>query len=131
MVNTTFEAYKLKRELKRSGVKYEVKRAKLNDFKEPTDELDIVGEFIGLYHEQNEYVKLETGGSQENTTRFRNKKMPMILCLYDDVAPLKLQAGDQITINSYVFEVIKVTNVQEWNIIADISLEVVDDGIRA
>ena len=33
MVNTKFEAYKLRRELKRSGNQFEFKRAKLNAFK--------------------------------------------------------------------------------------------------
>ena len=35
MINTRFEAYKIKRELKRSGIDYEFKRKKKNDFGEP------------------------------------------------------------------------------------------------
>lgn len=131
MLNTKFEAYKIKRELKRSGVIYEFKRPKKNDFNEPTKESDVVGKITGLYHEQNFHVQITTGNSQNNTAQVRTKKMPMILCLYEDVVPLKLQVGDRVKINSHTFRVVDVANIQEWNIIADISLEVVDVGIQA
>ncbi len=127
MVNTKFEAYKIKRELKRSGITLEFKRAKLNDFKEPTEELTLVGKLQCLYHEQNSYVKITTG----DTTQVRTKKVPMLLCLYEDVSALDLRIGDQVRINSNTFKVTGVVNIQEWNIIADISLEVVDVGVPA
>lgn len=125
MVNTKFEAYKLRRELKRIGKEYEFKRAGLNDFKEPTKDSVVVGKLIGLYHEQNSSVSISTG----DTTQTRTKKVPMILCLYEDATFLKI--GDKVKINSKTFKVTGVVNIQEWNIIADISLEVIDDGIQA
>lgn len=124
MINTKFEAYKVRRELKRSGTDYEFKRAKLNAFKESTKELELAGKLRGLYHEQSSHVSVTTG----ETTQTRTKKVPMILCLYDDAKSLKL--GDVVKINSKELKVTGVTNIQEWNIIADISLEVVDDGIH-
>lgn len=124
MVNTKFEAYKVRRELKRIGKEYEFKRAKLNDFKEPTKEDVVAGKLVGLYHEQNSNVSITTG----DTTQTRTKKIPMILCLYEDATFLKI--GDKIKINSKTFKVTGVINIQEWNIIVDISLEVVDDGIQ-
>ena len=131
MINTKFEAYKIKRELMRSGIKYEFKRSKLNKFKEPTDDFVPVGSLIGLYHEQNEYVQIMTGNQQNNTSQIRTKKMPMLLCLYEDAASLNLNVGDRVKINSNTFRVANVANIQEWNIIADISLEVVDVGNKA
>lgn len=124
MVNTKFEAYKLRRELKRVGKEYEFKRAKLNDFKEPTKDSVVAGKLTGLYHEQNSNVSITTG----DTTQTRTKKVPMILCLYEDATFLKI--GDLVKINSKTFKVTGVVNIQEWNIIADISLEVIDDGIH-
>lgn len=124
MINTKFEAYKLRRELKRIGKEYEFKRAKLNDFKEPTKEDEFAGKLLGLYHEQNSNVSITTG----DTTQTRTKKVPMILCLYEDATFLKI--GDKVEINSKTFKVTGIVNIQEWNIIADISLEVVDDGIH-
>ena len=127
MINTQFEAYKIKRELKRSGIDYEFKRSDVNDFGEPVGEPIVVGTIRGLYHEQNSSVQVTTG----DTTQVRTKKIPMILCLYEDTARLALAVGDTVTINAKTFKVTGVVNIQEWNLISDISLEVVDSGIPA
>lgn len=127
MINTKFEAYKIKRELKRSGIDYEFKRNEKNDFGEPTHEQKVVGTLKGLYHEQNSTIQIVTG----DTTQTRTKKVPMILCLYESTASLVLQIGDIVEINSRTFKVTGVTNIQEWNLISDISLEVIDNGIPA
>ena len=127
MINTKFEAYKIKRELKRSGTDYEFKRAGKNKFGESTDELNIIGKLTGLYHEQNGSVQITTG----DTTQIRNKKVPMILCLYEDTASLALQIGDIVEFNARTFKVTGVVNIQEWNIVSDVSLEVIDNGIPA
>lgn len=127
MINTRFEAYKIKRELKRSGIDYKFKRPGVNDFGEPVGEPVVIGTIRGLYHEQNSSVQITTG----DTTQVRTKKIPMILCLYEDTARLALQVGDTVTINDKTFKVTGVVNIQEWNLISDISLEVVDSGIPA
>ena len=127
MINTQFEAYKIKRELKRSGTNYEFKRFGVNSFGEPAGESTVVGTIRGLYHEQNSNVQITTG----DTTQVQTKKIPMILCLYNDAASLVLQVGDELKINNKTLKVTGVVNIQEWNIIAGISLEVVDSGIQA
>ena len=127
MINTQFEAYKIKRELKRSGIDYEFKRSGVNDFGEPVGELTAVGIIRGLYHEQNSSVQTTTG----DTTQVRTKKIPAILCLYEDAASLVLQVGDELKINNKTLKVTGVVNIQEWNIIADISLEVIDNVVQA
>ena len=127
MINTQFEAYKIKRELKRSGIDYEFKRSGVNDFGEPVGESIVVGTIRGLYHEQNSSVQVTTG----DTTQVRTKKIPMILCLYEDTASLVLQVGDELKINNKTLKITGVVNIQEWNIIADISLEVVDNVVQA
>lgn len=126
-MTTKFEAAKLKKELKTSGINYEFKRLKVNDFGEPIGDGEVVTTIKGLYHEQNSNVQITTG----ETTQIRTKKIPMILCLYDDAALVALKVGDVVKINSKTFKVTGVVNIQEWNIIADISLEVVDDGVQA
>ena len=127
MINTQFEAYKIKREVNRSGIDYEFKRSGVNDFGEPVGEPTVVGTIRGLYHEQNSSVQVTTG----DTTQVRTKKIPMILCLYEDAASLVLQVGDELKINNKTLKVTGVVNIQEWNIIADISLEVVDNVVQA
>lgn len=124
MLNTQFEVYKLKRELKRSGIKYTFNRKSENDVGEPIGKSEEVGQLVGLYHEQSGYVSVQAN----ETTRYRQKKTPMILCLYEDAMTLGLKVGDEITINSKTLKVTAVTNIQEWNIISDISLEAVDNG---
>ena len=55
----------------------------------------------------------------------------MILCLYEDTTSLALQVGDIVNFNDKTLKVTGVTDIQEWNIISDISLEVVDNVVRA
>lgn len=138
MVNKQFEAYKLKREITRSGTKYEFRRNMLNKFGEPTGEQMVVGRLSGLYHEENGSIQIATG----ETTRSRSKKVPMILCLYGDAASLGwcnpdvpvngrgVMVDDNVIINGKTFVVSGVVNISEWNIIADISLEVVDNVVQ-
>lgn len=127
MINKQFEAYKVKREIKRSGTEYAFVRNETNEFGEPISDTTTLGSIKGLYHEQNSNVAVTTG----DTTQTRTKKIPMVLCLWGDVSPMVLKVGDMTTINGKVFKVTGVTNIQEWGIIADISLEIVDDGVQA
>lgn len=124
MVNTKFEAYKIKREIKRSGRQFTFVRTKRNDYKEPDKKLgfDVLGALGGLYHEQSSMVSVQTN----ETTQSRTKKIPAILCLWEDVQNLQLQFEDVVKINDKVFKITAVENVAEWSIIADISLEVLD-----
>ena len=123
MINTKFEAYKIRRELKKVGTQYEFERPELNEFKEPTDKRLFAGKITGLYHEQNGYIRVTTG----EAAQFRSKKIPTILCLYEDAKSLKI--NDETKINSKTYRVTGVLNIQEWNLIADVSLEVIDDGV--
>lgn len=126
-MTTKFEAAKLKKELKTSGINYEFKRLKVNDFGEPIPGVDeVVATIKGLYHEQNSNIQITTG----DTTQVRTKKIPMVLCLYDDAALAALRVGDVVKINNKTFKMTGVVNIQEWSIIADISLEVVDNGVQ-
>lgn len=123
MINNKFEVYKIKREIKRSGTHYMFTRAVANEYGEPSKDWENVGVLNGLYHEQNEHVSISMG----DTTQTRTKKIPSILCLYDDAAFLNLSVGDKTSINGKIMNVTGVVNIQEWNMIADISLEVVDN----
>lgn len=123
MINNKFEAYKLIRELKRSGQKYKFFRRGLNKFKEKSTEPEEVCEILGLYHEQTSNVQTITRDGAVT----RTEKIPMILCLMsDDVRGL--QIDDEVYINDKTYKVSGVVNIMNWDIISDISLEVVDDG---
>ena len=127
MINTKFEVYKIQRELNRSGIVVDFLRQETNKFKEPIGEPKKVGSILCIYHEQNGCIKISTG----DTTQVRTKKVPMLLCLHSDVSQVNVQVGDQVKLNGKTFNVTGVINIQEWNLVADISLEVVDVGIPA
>ena len=127
MINTKFEVYKIQRELNRSGIVVDFLRQETNKFKEPIGEPKKVGSILCIYHEQNGRIKISTG----DTTQVRTKKVPMLLCLHSDVSQVNIQVGDQVKLNGKTFNVTGVINIQEWNLVADISLEVVDVGIPA
>lgn len=127
MINTKFEVYKIQRELNRSGIVVDFLRQETNKFKEPIGEPKKVGSILCIYHEQNGCIKISTG----DTTQVRTKKVPMLLCLYSNVSRVNVQVGDQVKLNGKTFNVTGVVNIQEWNLVADISLEVVDVGVPA
>lgn len=121
-MNLKFERNKLKREIKKSGKEYKFLRAGKNKFGEPSDEPTEVCSIKALYHENNGYISNQVG----DAAVYRTKKIPMLLCVYEDAT--SLVSGDYVFINGNKYKVTGVVNVQEWNIAADISLEVVDDG---
>ena len=118
-MNLKFELRKLEIALNKSGKLCKVKRQGLNKFKEPNDILEDITEFKGLYHEQNSYVKLTT----TEQAQYVSKKIPMVLCKFEDALPIK--SNDILVYNNKEFKITGVTNIQEWNLIADVSLEVI------
>ena len=127
MINKQFEAYKLEREIKRSGITFEIKRDQKDEFGEPIDPPVLLGSFKGLYHEETNRIAITTG----ETTQYRNKKQPKILCLYDMVHILSLKPNDYLLYQGNKYAISGVENIQSWNIICDISLEVFDNGTKA
>lgn len=124
MINKKFEAYKIKREIKRSGNEYEIYRHAKNEFGEPISDLQYVGKISAIYHEENSNIQITTG----DTTQVRTKKIPMLLCLYDEFVETGFEVGDFVLINCKKFKITGIVNIQEWSIIGDVSLEVFDDG---
>lgn len=133
MINTRFELYKLRRELKRNGKDYTFRRRKLNKFNEPTGELEDVFTIRCLYHEVSSFKTTSTGDSSTTVT----EKQPMLLCAVEDVKGSGLEMGDFIEVDDSVYDdkkvlrFVGVVDIQNYGIIADISLEVVDDGFES
>lgn len=124
LINSKFEAFKLKQLLKTNGVNFDIKRKKLNEFNEILDEdPETVTTIIGVYHEQSTTIKIQSG----QTTQYRTKKTPMILCGYTEELNL-IKPKDIIHYNNKSYVVQGIVNYMELNIIMDISLEVVDQG---
>lgn len=109
----------IEREIIRNGSTYIVKRNKVDKYGEPTQEVEEVTTLRGLFHISKGFVTKNTSdGSQTKT-----KGQPMILALLEECATI--QNGDFVVINSNTYKITDINNIEEYNIIADISLEVV------
>lgn len=133
MINTKFELYKFRRELKRNGKDYTFRRRKLNQFNEPTGDLEDVLTIRCLYHEVSSFKTTSTGDSSTTVT----EKQPMLLCAVEDVKGSVLEIGDFIEVDDSVYgdkkvlRFVGIVDIQNYGILADISLEVVDDGFES
>lgn len=124
MLNNKFELYKLRRSMLRSGQSFKFFRNEKNSFGEPSGDKVEVGELKAIYHSMNSNIQLSTG----DAVQVRTKKIPMLLCAYDDAKELGIRAGDWIALNGQKMYVTGIVNIQEWRLVADISLEVFDGG---
>lgn len=109
----------VKREIARNGSIYTVKRNKVDKYGEPTQEVEEVTTLRGLFHISKGFIMKNTSdGSQTKT-----KGQPMILALWEECETI--QNGDFVVISGNTYKITDKNNIEEYNIIADISLEVV------
>ena len=105
------------------GQVFSVLRPKMNEFNEKSDELEKVAEIKGIFHNglANHIVVViaDSGQAQEKDT-------PYILTTWFNGS--QVQKDDRILINGVSYKVTGINNINEYNILADISLEVVLDG---
>lgn len=109
----------VEREITKNGSTYTVKRNKVDKYGEPTQEVEEVTTLRGLFHISKGFIiKNTSDGSQTKT-----KGQPMILALWEECETI--QNGDLVVINGNTYKITDKNNIEEYNIIADISLEVV------
>lgn len=109
----------VEREITKNGSTYTVKRNKVDKYGEPTQEVEEVTTLRGLFHISKDFITKNTSdGSQTKT-----KGQPMILALWEECETI--QNGDFVVINGNTYKITDKNNIEEYNIIADISLEVV------
>lgn len=108
----TFEAYKIKQQIKRQGKTFTFERNGKNEFGEASDEKTTII-VDGIYHEVASH------------TRYQSKPVPSILTTWDSFIKNPIVIDDTTTMNARTYRVTGVTNIQEGNFAADISLEVV------
>lgn len=116
MREAMFLKHKVENQLRKSGTTFEVMRASKDKFGQPMAPSK-VHEFVGLYHEDNSFIQT----TSSDTTVIQTNKSPMILCLIEDARALQL--NDSITINGNTFTVSGFLNIQELDVIADVSLD--------
>lgn len=109
----------VEREITRNGSTYTVKRNKVDKYGEPTQEVEEVTTLRGLFHISKCFITKNTSdGSQTKI-----KGQPMFLALWEECKTI--QNGDFVVINENTYKITDKNNIEEYNIIADISLEVV------
>jgi len=128
-----FELYKLQTALKHSGKTFIFYRFRKNVYNEPSQEYSQVLSIRGLYHETIAPIAESTESAGiTRSVRAGSTKVPKILCkseaLRGTSTTAGLQQGDFTIINSKRFFVTGVSNIQEQNIIADISMRLQDVG---
>lgn len=116
------ELHKVSQEIRVHGNDYNVYRKELDKYKEPTGKEMQVAQIKGLYHVTKGYVT-ETA---QDGTRTHLKGQPMLLCKHEETKDI--QTGDYIRINQNVYKIIDKNNIQEYNIITDISMELMLNG---
>lgn len=145
MINNKFCLYQVKREIKRNGTTMEFLRRDLNEFGEPNDKPMPYCKLTGLYHEHNPHMldsyKILTG---QALGAYTGDKYPQLMVPYEDfwiketvidertgqetIVEKHVDKGDEVIWNGRLLRVTGVSNVQEWNLLYDISFEEVDDG---
>lgn len=118
------ELFKIKREIERNGETYQIYQDAVDEYNQPTKEVIQLITAKGLLHEVVGYKSKQS--SYPTTTHI--EKQPMILFLYDDIKDVITQKNLFVVINNKRYNIVAFENVQEMNIVLDVSLRVVIDG---
>lgn len=126
MKTPKLQQHKIKRLINRYGVEYQFTRKPLDDFKEPSGELETIVTITGIYYETGGQVVLTVGDAASVTSKLQ----PAILTLLDENAKtLQQNAIVEIQPNSNRFcKVVAVTDIGNVGLFASISLEGVLNG---
>lgn len=116
-----FQLYKVKRAIQTHGVTVTAEIPVKDEFGEPTEQSESRS-FMGLYHETTSYLSKTTS----DASTLRRKSSPMLLCLWDDVEQLPIPC--KILHNGKEYELVEVKDLEECQLIGDLSLEEVQHG---
>lgn len=109
---------KVKRLLKSSGMTYTFTSVLTDEYNQPTTAGGENISIVGVYHEKNSFIKVATSESAS----VQRKKSPMILTLFDESVK-KLKQGDVLLLGENSYRVSGILDVQNYGVVADISLE--------
>lgn len=118
MNSAAFQLNKVRRAINTNGDWIPFYKPKLNEFKEPTDEMCCMM-IKGLFHESTSFIQT-TASTTEGST-MRKKSSPMVLCPWEDA--MKIAESKYVQYRCRRYRVTEIKNLMEAGIIADISLE--------
>jgi len=117
---------KIKRQIQWNGRDFTFIRYRQNNYHQVTTEVLEEITLRGFYHEAGGYggmlnIELYERDGSRNPTKMK----PMILCLYEDGNKLKMD--DVVQISEYKYKVVDKTNVQNFNVAYEVSLELINE----
>lgn len=121
----SFEVRKIKRAIATQGQEFTFVRKRLNEYKEPSDDLGVDKLTLsGLYHESHKTAVITTAES----SKLQSLSQGCILCLYEDYMLTPILEGDEVEISGVKYKVSGAVNLSKLNIAVDIALRIVDNG---
>ena len=124
MNSAAFQLNKVRRLIKTQGRSALIVRPATNKFGEPEGEADVCT-ILGVFHESSSKMTYQAKTTSDGST-IRAKAAPMMLCLWEDVQDLR--HTDHVVINNHAYIIGEIKNVNESNLVADISLEEVQNS---
>lgn len=124
MNSAAFQLNKVRRLIKTQGRSALIVRPGTNKFGEPESEAD-VRTILGVFHESSSRMTYQAKTNSDGST-IRAKAAPMMLCLWEDVQDI--QHTDHLVMNNNAYVIGEIKNVNESNLVADISLEEVQNS---
>lgn len=117
------ELHKVLREIQIHGTEYIFLRKSVDGYGESMkEEPKQVVKTQGLFHVSKGYI---TQNIQDGT-KTHSKGQPMLMVAYENTG--EIQTDDFFVINGNTYKVVEKNNIQEYNIVTDISLELVLNG---
>ena len=116
------ELYKVKREIQMHGEEYTVYKQKTDKYGEAISDIEEIQKFSGLFHITKGY----TTQTVSDGTKVRAKSQPMLMVCMEDSE--QIENGMFVMINDNRYNIVDKNNIQEYNMVVDLSLELVQDG---
>ena len=120
MHRAAFQLNKVRRLIRTQGKTFTVLEIRKDGFGEPNGTTESF-EIKGVYHETTSYIS-KTAAEASTTVK---KSCPMVLALWEEVGS-KLSSQTFLLHNDRIYKVNAVKNLEEANLVADISLEEVE-----
>lgn len=120
MNHKAFQLNKVRRFINTYGQIFRFDKPGKNEFGEPNGET-VSHEVKGVFHETSGFASGYVAKTSGDSTTVRTKPDTMLLALWESVGSLQRQ--DKLTFNDKTYKVNEITNLQQANLVAEISLE--------
>lgn len=127
---TRMQRYKVQKYINWYGLDLDFHRAKLDDLKQPVlDEkgnpvTEVIQTIRGVFHKTGETFVLIAG----DAGRIQNKPVPSVLAMLDEKTE-DIEVDDWVIVEENMYKVVSVNNVGSLGLFADVSLELVLNGL--